>query len=85
MTERNIFNIKMQGVERSFEATLHFLAYEPNYNRHSDDLIAASFVGYPEAVLAMSSGIIEARPVFFQDADYARNSDKLKKSSEKSD
>ncbi|MEF2246445.1 hypothetical protein [Paenibacillus sp. IITD108] len=71
--------IRMYGLDRSFEATLHVMVVEPSANGRMENIIFASYMGIPEAVSAISAGLIESRNIHVGETEYVRSSDKFKR------
>ncbi|MEQ2527681.1 helicase-related protein [Bacillaceae bacterium CLA-AA-H227] len=65
--------ITIQSVERSFDARLHFAVVDKK------EIVAASYVGVPESVVAITAGIIEAREVRINDLIFNRSSDAFRR------
>lgn len=65
--------ISLQSWDRSFSARLHFVVVE------NKEIIAASFVGVPEATTAITAGIIENRPVRIGTLQYNRSTDAFRR------
>ncbi|MDA6131534.1 hypothetical protein OSK38_29720, partial [Escherichia coli] len=54
---KEYMKISIQAIERIFEAELHFAVVD------NKEIVAASYVGVPEATTAITAGIIENRQV----------------------
>lgn len=67
--------ISMRGVDRNFDASLHLMVVEKDANSSDDNIVFASYMGIPEAVTAVSAGIIEARSVYVENKEYQRSFD----------
>ncbi|OIJ11498.1 hypothetical protein BKP35_12200 [Anaerobacillus arseniciselenatis] len=65
--------INLQSVERNFNAKLHFAVVE------GKEIIAASYVGVPEATTAITAGIIENRPVRIGNLLFNRSMDAFRR------
>ncbi len=65
--------ISLQSIERSFQARLHFAVVD------NKEIIAASYVGVPEAITAITAGIIENRPVNIEHIQYNRSKDAFRR------
>ena len=65
--------ISLQSVERSFDARLHFAVVDKK------EIVAASYVGVPESVVAITAGIIENRDVRINNLLYNRSSDAFRR------
>ncbi|MBU8908170.1 hypothetical protein KH400_16305 [Desertibacillus haloalkaliphilus] len=61
----------MRAQDRHFDATLHFLVVDPLEDKNR--VIAASYVGIPEATTAVTAGFIENRPLFIDNEEYFRS------------
>lgn len=66
-------NISLQWVDRVFKADLHFAVVE------NKEIVAASYVGVPEAVTAVTAGIIEGREVNINDLRFNRSQDAFRR------
>lgn len=65
--------ISLQSVERSFDARLHFAVVDQK------EIVAASYVGVPEATTAITAGIIENRPVRIDNLLFNRSTDPFRR------
>lgn len=65
--------ISLQSTDRFFEAKLQYLVKE------KEQIIVASYVGVPEAVTAITAGIIEGRPVRVNNEDFVRGHDTFRR------
>lgn len=65
--------ITLQSVERSFDARLHFAVVDKK------EIVAASYVGVPESVVAITAGIIESRDVRINDLLFKRSTDAFRR------
>jgi len=66
-------NITLRGIDRTFDATLHFLIVDQK------EIVAASYVGVPEAVTAITAGVIENRPIRVTNQEFIRSTDGFKR------
>ncbi|MFS1519525.1 hypothetical protein V1503_24160 [Bacillus sp. SCS-151] len=69
--------ITLQSSERFFDATVQFVISERVKNENH--IVAASYVGVPESVVAVSAGIIEARSVIIEGEEYHRGADPFRR------
>jgi hypothetical protein len=65
--------ISLQSVERHFEGSLHFAVVDKH------EIVAASYVGVPEAVTAITAGIIENRTVRIGTQNFNRSTDAFRR------
>ncbi len=63
--------ISLSGADRYFDAILHAALTEKDENGN-ERIVYASFMGVPEAVRAISAGIVEGRPVNIRSGVYTR-------------
>lgn len=70
---KEYMKISLQSVERMFDARLHFAVVDQK------EIVAASYVGVPEAVTAITAGIIENRTVHIQNLLYNRSKDPFRR------
>ncbi|MFV2050878.1 hypothetical protein ACEWK1_26385, partial [Metabacillus sp. YM-086] len=66
-------NIYLQSTDRHFEAKLQFIVKE------EDHVLAASYIGIPEAVTAITAGIIEGRTVVVEGKELTRGHDPFRR------
>lgn len=65
--------ISLQSIERFFEGVLHFAVVDKH------EIVAASYVGVPEAVTAITAGIIENRTVRIGTQNFNRSTDAFRR------
>ncbi|UOE58004.1 helicase-related protein [Cytobacillus oceanisediminis] len=69
--------IVLQGKDRTFRAILHFALYEKARPRSPKNLVAVSYMGNPEAAIAISAGILEGRFVEINGKEFHKGKDKM--------
>lgn len=70
---KEYMKISIQAIERSFEAELHFAVVD------NKEIVAASYVGVPEATTAITAGIIENRQVRVDTLLFNRSADAFRR------
>lgn len=65
--------ITLQGYDRTFDATLHFMVTDKK------EIVAASYVGIPESINAITAGLIENRPVRVEGQEFSRSFDTFRR------
>jgi len=78
MDMTQILKISMRGADRHFEANLHLMIVEKGESS-CENIILASYLGIPEAVTAVSAGIIEGREAYIGSTKYNRSFDPFKR------